>query len=129
MRGLLRDLKRGGFVTTPPAYFAEILPEIYWADAPPDAERCGLPLLMCVGYLSEAMHYHEQYRLPISQAALVLFCFNEEKGLRFTHRRGQWWVKSDPHYEERFGTVVQVKLPYGPRENPLDLKEPLDPGA
>jgi hypothetical protein len=126
VRGLFQDLKRGRFVRTPPAYFSEILTAVYWNDAPTDAERCGLPLLMCIGYLSEAMHYHEQYWLPVSQAALILFYFHKEKGLRFTRSRGQWWVKSDPHYEERFGTVVRVKLSRAPQENPLDLAGPLD---
>jgi hypothetical protein len=84
---------------------------------------------MCIGSLSEAMHHHQQHRLPVSQAALILFHLNEEKGLRFARRRGQWWVKSEPQYEKRFGTVVRVKLPRAPQENPLDLADFLDSGA
>jgi hypothetical protein len=116
-------------VRTPPAYFSEILTTIYWNDVPTDAERCGLPLLMCMGYLSEVMHHPEYYRHPVSQAAFVLFRFHKEKGLRFKRCRGQWWVTSDPHYEERFGTMVRVKLPHAPQENPLDLRDLLNSTA
>ena len=121
MRAFLQELKEGQHVDSPPAYFAEILPEIYWNKVPPNAARYGLPLLMCVGCLSEAMHHREQYKLPLSQVALILRESYKGGGLLYTRRRGRWWIKSTPEYEKQFGTKVRVKLPRAPQENPLDL--------
>jgi hypothetical protein len=88
MCDLLQDLRSGKAIESPPAYFLEILPGIYWDAVPPDAERCGLRLLMCLGSLSEAMHHHQQYCLPASRAALILLDFYKGRDLRFTRRRG-----------------------------------------
>jgi hypothetical protein len=121
MRHLLQDLRGGQTIRTPPAFFTEILPDIYWNDVPPDAARCGLSLMLCAGSLSEAMHRYEVYNLPVSRAADIMLDFYEGRDLRFARRRGQWWVRSTPGYERRYGTVVRVPLPHRPLEHPLDL--------
>jgi hypothetical protein len=58
---------------------------------------------MCIGSLSEAMHRYEVYNLPVSRVADILLDFYEGQDLRFTRRRGSWWVKSTPEYEKRHG--------------------------
>ena len=97
--------------------------EIHWEDVPPDAEQCGLPLLMCIGSLSEAMHRYEIRKLPASRAAEILLDFYEGRDLRFTRRRGQRRVQSTPEYAQRYGTSVRVPFLYAPLENPLDLED------
>jgi hypothetical protein len=125
-RALRRELKWAKLISSPPAYFGEILSAIYWTDPPPEAERCGLQLLLFMGELSHAMYKYELYKIPALRATQIIFDCYAGDDLRFVRINKKWYVKSTAAFAEKFGVAVRVKLPQQAGWDTLDLSDLLD---
>jgi hypothetical protein len=107
---LKTDLCENGYINSPPTYFGEMFTGIYWTDAPPEAETCGLRLLQLVGGLSESMAIScVNIKVPISRVVEMLTFLADDylKGIR--HSRNQRRFVSTPEFEAKHRVRVNVR--------------------
>ncbi|WP_407530407.1 hypothetical protein [Methylobacterium oryzisoli] len=122
----LRVSLKEKYIHYPPAYFSEIMPSIYWNDAPKEAELCGLDLLLFMGELSGAMNHYNLVKIPSARVADIILMFYKGNDFDFSCRKKRWWLKSTSRFEAKYGRKICVKIRSESRENPLDFTDIID---